>query len=189
MYDINDLKNGTLIELNDKPYLVLEYQHSKLGRGSGIMRTKLKDLNSGSIITRVFKGEEKIEPADVEKTKAQYLYADVENYYFMDNDNYEQFAINKSQLGDRGKFLQEGGEATILYYNSKPINIELPIKMTFKITDADPSVRGNTKNAPNKNAILENGLKVQVPIFIKAGDNIIIDTRTGTYIERSNPKS
>ena len=184
-YSITDLKSGTLIELSDKPYLVLEYQHSKLGRGSGIMRTKLKDLNSGAIITKVFKGEEKIEPAEVEKTKAQYLYSDEENYYFMDNATFEQMAISKLQLGDRGKFLQEGAPVTILSWESKPINIELPIKLTFKIIEADPSVRGNTKNAPTKNAVLENGLKVQVPIFIKAGDKIIVDTRNGEYIERA----
>ena len=183
-YSITDLKSGTLIELSDKPYLVLEYQHSKLGRGSGIMRTKLKDLNSGAIITKVFKGEEKIEPAEVDKIKTQYLYSDGGNYYFMNNETFEQFAIAKVQLGDQGKFLQEGGEVTILSYNSKPINIELPIKLTLKIIEADPSVRGNTKNAPTKNAVLENGLKVKVPIFIKAGDKIIVDTRTGEYVER-----
>jgi len=156
-YSITDLKTGTLIELENKPYLVLEYQHSKLGRGRGIMRTKLKDLNSGAIITKDF----------------------------MDNATFEQMAISKLQLGDRGKFLQEGAPVTILSWESKPINIELPIKLTFKIIEADPSVRGNTKNAPTKNAVLENGLKVQVPIFIKAGDKIIVDTRNGEYIERA----
>jgi elongation factor P len=184
-YSITDLKNGTLIELDDKPFLVLEYQHSKLGRGRGIMRTKLKDINSGAIISKVFKGEEKIEQADIDKFKTQFLYSDDENYYFMNNKTFDQFAIKKDQLGEQGKFLQEGGEVTIISYDEKPINIELPLKLTFKVASADPAVRGNTKNAPTKNATLENGLKIQVPIFIKAGDNIIIDTRNGKYVERT----
>lgn len=164
---------------------VVASQHSKLGRGGGIMRTKLKNLISGTIIEKTFAGAEKLEEAELETKKAQYLYADESGYNFMDSATFEQFSLSKSQLGETARFLKEGGEVGIIYFDDQPINVNLPIKMTFEITYTEPGFRGNTTSNVLKPATLETGAQVNVPIFIKNGDKIVLDTRTGEYVERA----
>jgi len=185
MLAINDLKIGTKITYNGEPYVVIFGQHSKLGRGGGIMRTKLRNLISATIIEKTFAGAEKLEEAELETKKAQYLYNDTINYFFMDSTSFEQFSLSKNQLRETAQYLKEGGEVDILYYQDKAINISLPIKMTFAVTYTEPGFKGNTASTVTKPATLETGSQVQVPLFIKTGDKIVLDTRTGQYVERA----
>jgi len=185
MLSINDLKIGTKIIYNGEPYIVIFAQHSKLGRGGGIQRTKMRNLISGAIIEKTFAGKESLEEAELETKKAQYLYKDNDQYYFMDSATFEQFALDKKQLGRLADFLKEGAEVDIIYFDEKPININLPIKMTFEVTYAEPGFRGNTATNVLKPATLETGAQIQVPLFIKPGDKIVVDTRTGQYVERA----
>src|SRR4030043_806191 len=134
LFDINDLKLGTKIIFNDKPYQVIFAQHSKLGRGGGILRAKIKNLIDGSTIDHTFSGAEKIEPAQLETKKAQYLYNDIENYNFMNSTSFEQFSLTKKQVGDSAKFLKENSDVDLLFFDNEPINIQFPIKMSFKVT-------------------------------------------------------
>lgn len=185
MLTINDLKIGTKITYNGEPYVVIFAQHSKLGRGGGIMRTKLRNMISGTIIEKTFAGAEKLEEAELETKKAQYLYNDTINYFFMDSTSFEQFSLSKNQLQETAQYLKEGGEVDILYYQDKAINISLPIKMTFEVTYTEPGFKGNTASTITKPATIETGSQVQVPLFIKTGDKIVLDTRTGQYVERA----
>ena len=185
MLTINDLKIGTKITYNGEPYVVIFAQHSKLGRGGGIMRTKLRNLISGTIIEKTFAGAEKLEEAELETKKAQYLYNDTINYLFMDSTNFEQFSLSKNQLQETANFLKEGGEVDILYFQDKAINVNLPIKMTFEVTYTEPGFRGNTASTVTKPATIETGAQTNVPLFIKTGDKIVLDTRTGQYVERT----
>lgn len=185
MLTINDLKIGTKINFEGAPYVVIFSQHSKLGRGGGIMRTKLRNLISGTIIEKTFAGAEKLEEAELETKKAQYLYHDNDQYHFMDSATFEQFSLAKNQLGNLADFLKEGAEVDILYFEDEPINISLPIKIVLEISYTEPGYRGNTASTVTKPATLETGAQVQVPIFIKTGDKIVIDTRTGEYVSRA----
>ena len=185
MLTINDLKIGTKITYNNEPYMVIFAQHSKLGRGGAILRTKLRNLINGTIIEKTFAGAEKLEEAELETKKAQYLYNDTINYHFMDSANFEQFGLSKNQLQEAIKFLKEGSKIDIIYFQEKPINVGLPIKITFEVTYTEPGFKGNTASAVTKPATLETGAQVQVPLFIKPGDKIVIDTRSGEYVERA----
>jgi elongation factor P len=185
MYSINDLKTGMTIRFRGHPAIVLYSEHSKSGRGGGIMRTKLKNLDDGSTIEHTFKGSDKIEELDLSRKKAQYLYRAGGEFHFMDPTTYDQFGLNGSVIGGSARFMLENQEVVILYADDKPINLELPIKMTFEVTEADPGAKGNTVSTATKNAKIETGIDVQVPLFIESGDKIVLDTRTGKYVERS----
>lgn len=185
MLDITDLKTGVIIELDNAPYEVVRYQHSKMGRGGAILRTTLKNLLTGANIERTFRSE-KFNEADIARGKAQYLYQNGDVYTFMDSKTFDQFNIQGSILGQNTNFLVEGQEVDLIYFNSNPISIQLPLKMKFKITQTDPAVKGDTVTNPTKNATLETGLVLKVPMFVKEGDTILIDTRNSSYIERVN---
>ncbi len=184
MYSIGDLKTGTTIELNGTPYIVLEYRHSKLGRGGAILRTKLKNLISGNVIDKTFRGKEIIKPAILSKAKVQYLYKKKENYYFMNASNFEQFVLKSCQLGKATWFLKEGMNLYIQNYKSKPCNIEIPPKINLKVIKTEPGIKGDRVEGGTKPAEIETGFKLQVPLFVKVGNIIKVDTRTGRYVER-----
>lgn len=185
MLRLNQIKVGTIVELDGQPYQVLFAQFSKLGRGGAILRSKIKNLVTGATIDKTFKGEEKLEQAQLDRSEAQFLYKDDDAFNFMDQESFEQFALDTEQIGKKADFMTEGGNVTILAYNEKPLSIDLPIKMNFKVTEADPNVKGNTASAILKNATIETGATIRVPVFIKPGDQIIIDTRDGKYVERA----
>ncbi|MGA2666730.1 MAG: elongation factor P [Patescibacteria group bacterium] len=185
MLTINDLKVGIKVNFDGTPYTVIFAQHSKLGRGGGIMRTKMRNLISGTIIEKTFAGAEKLEEAELETKKAQYLYKDSNSYYFMDSNNFEQFSLTKNQLGDVSRYLKEGSDVDILYFDNQPININLPIKIALEVTYTEPGFKGNTTSTVTKPATLESGAQIQVPLFIKEGDKIVLDTRTGEYVARA----
>jgi elongation factor P len=184
MLYLTDLKPGASFIYNNDPHEVVSSEHSKQGRGGAIMRTRIQNLITGALFDRTFKGNESFEEAEIEKKKAQFLYKEGTNYCFMDPNSYEQFSLSEDQIGNKKNFLKEGAEIEILYFQNKPINISLPIKMDFKVTYTEPGFKGNTQSATTKPATLETDHKVQVPLFVKIGDIIKIDTRTGQYLER-----
>jgi elongation factor P len=185
MLNLSDIKTGKTMTLNNEPYLVIFHQHSKTGRAGAVLRTKLRNLKTGAVMEKTFQGSDKIEEAEITKSKAQYLYKEGENYFFMDNTTYEQFSLLKSVLGYFTNYLLEGTEVTVLVYGTTPINIELPVKMDFRVTEAPPAIRGNTADGGTKQVTLETGIKVNTPLFIKQGDIIRINTDTGEYSERA----
>lgn len=186
MLSITHLKTGTKITMEGQPYEVLSYQHSKQGRGGAVVRTKLRNLMTGATLDKTFQGSDKIDEASLSHKDASYLYRDADDFLFMDDTSFEQFTIKETQIGDQAHYLVEGTKTTILYYDDLPINIELPIKMDFKVTDAPPGVKGNTASGATKSVKIETGISVSVPLFIKTGDRIRLDTRTGQYIERAS---
>ena len=185
MLQMTDLKTGVTITLDGTPYEVVKYQHSKMGRGGAVMRTTLKNLLTGNNVDRTFRDSDKFESADLKRTKAQYLYRDGDNYIFMDSQTFEQFNIPATTVGFAGNFLIEGQESELQLFEGQPINVVLPLKMKFKVTYAEPAVKGDTANNPSKNATIETGLELRVPMFVNDGENIIVDTRDGSYVERA----
>lgn len=184
MLAITDLKNGTKFTYEGDPYVVLSYSQSKMGRGGSVVKVKIKNLITGAVLQKTFQGAEKLETADLAKRKASFLYLDETRAYFMDDENFDQFDIALNQIGEQKHYLKESTEIDVLYYNGSPINIELPIKMNFMVIEAPPAVRGNSAGAVTKKVKLEGGAEVDVPLFVKEGDIIVVDTRSGEYVER-----
>ena len=184
MLSTTEFRRGLKIEMEGEPFLMLEFQHVKPGKGGAFVRTKLKSLITGNVIDRTFKSGDKVDKPDLEEKEMQFLYKDGDEYYFMDNVTYEQQFINKDQLQGTHEFLQENGQVTVLFHNQKPIAVELPNFVELTITETDPGVKGDTAAGGTKPAVLETGATIQVPLFIKEGEKIRIDTRTGEYSER-----
>ena len=184
MLKITDLKPGVLIELEENPFLVLSSSWKLLGRGRSMAKTKLKNLATGTIIEKVFRGNDTAYEVQIERKKTSYLYHNEENYYFMDKQTYEQFSLPEKVISFSKNFLIEGQEVEILYFKDKPVNITLPIKINLKIKETEPGVRGGRETAGTKKAVLETNFTTQVPLFIKEGDTVKIDTREGKYLER-----
>jgi len=185
MLSITDLKTGTKFSMDNDPYIVVSYYHSKMGRGGAVVKTKIRNLRSGSIIDKTFQGADKVDEADLSKKTAMYLYSDEEDAYFMDNESYEQFTLPVEKISDQKQYLIENSNVDILYFGDEPLAIELPIKMKFRVTSAPPAVKGNTAGAVTKKVTLETGAISDVPVFIKEDDVIVVDTRDGSYVERA----
>ncbi|TAK95507.1 elongation factor P [Patescibacteria group bacterium] len=185
MLGINEIKTGKSIVIEGQPYVVIYHEHSKTGRAGAVLRTKIKNLATGAVLERTFQGADKLDEADMAKSKAQFLYREHDNFYFMDAESYEQFALSKEVLGDAAQYLLEGTEVTILNFNGNPINMELPIKMTLKVVEAPPGIKGNTATSGDKVVTVETGMKVTVPLFVKEGDQLIINTEKGEYVSRA----
>lgn len=183
--NISDVNIGTIFVRNGDPYKVLYKEHSKTGRGGAVLRTKLRNLRTGAVQEETFKAGDKFEEANISNQKAQYLYKEGDVFHFMDNVTYEQFAVDANIAGDKGKYLVEGMEADLVVFNGKPLDIVIPIKMIFKVVQAPPSIKGNTADGGSKVVVLENGLNVSAPLFIKEGDSIKVNTDTGEYVERA----
>jgi elongation factor P len=184
MLGITEIKQGKKILWQDGPYVVLEYQHSKIGRAGAVLRTKLKNLISGGTVEHTFQGADKVEEAEISKSRAQYLYREGDHLFFMDTENYEQFELPVSALGDAVRYLVEGTEVSVLHWSGRPLNIELPTKVTLTVTDAPPGLKGDTASGGDKVVTLETGFTVTTPLFVKAGDRIIVNTERGTYVSR-----
>lgn len=183
--EINDLKKtGTVIVVNKEPYQVIFSQHARTAQRRAFVRTKLKNLVTGQILEKTFNASDKIEEANIEKSKANFLYAEKDDLFFMDNQTYEQFSLKMSCLWDQEKFLKEGTEVGVLMFDKRPINVDLPKKINLKVIEAPPSIKGDSATTPTKTVTLETGAKINVPIFIKTGDVIRINTESGEYVER-----
>lgn len=185
MISTSDFKNGMSIELGNQLYKIIYFQHVKPGKGGAFVRTKLKDLNTGTIIDKTFRAGEKMEQAILETKKMQYLYKD-QHYNFMDTRTYEQIQLNEKMLEDQKDYLLENMELTVIFYKGKPISIELPISIETKVIKTEPGIKGDTISSNFKPAVIETGAKVMVPLFINTGDVIKIDTRNGEYLTRVN---
>ncbi len=185
MLGMTDLKTGVVINLEGAPYEVVKYQHSKMGRGGAVMRTTLKNLLTGNNIERTFRDSDKFERADMARAKSQFLYKNGNDYVFMDLTSFEQFELPGTVLGFSGNFLTEGLEVDLLTFNGAAINVQLPSKMRFQVTEAEPAVKGDTANNPSKNITIETGLTLKAPMFVNQGDYILVDTRDASYIERT----
>lgn len=185
MLILTQLKSGVAFELEGTPYVVVSSQHTKIGRGGAILRAKIKNLLTGAIFDRTFKGSENFQDVDLERKKAQFLYKEGGDYFFMDNADFNQFSLSKQNLGATANFLVDGANVEIIYYEDKPISVKLPIKIELKVTYTEPGFKGNTASATNKPAKLESGAEIQVPLFINIGDIIRVNTETGQYVERA----
>jgi len=183
MYSTPDFRKGLRIELGNEPYVIVDFQHVKPGKGGAFVRTKLKNLLNGRVVDKTFRSGEKVGKPDMEEKEMQFLYKDDE-YHFMDNSSYEQIALSGEVIGDSRNFLQENTNVTILFYQNRPINLELPIFVELEVVEAEPGVKGDTASGASKPVTVETGAKIQVPLFIEEGDRLKIDTRTGEYIER-----
>ena len=184
MYGPTDLKKNTLITLDGQPYKEEEYSQKVMGRGGSIVNLKVKNLITGALLPKTFKGQDKIEPAEVTNRKVQYLYHDDAKFYFMDPESFEQFELDGNLVGDAKDFMKDGDEMEIQFYNGTPINLVLPKNLWLEVTYTETAVKGDTTSSVMKDATLETGLVIKVPAFIKTGDIISVDTETGNYRER-----
>lgn len=185
MLNISDLQVGTFLVYSGAPHQLIFREHSKLGRGGAILRSKIRNLLTGAIVDITFKGNDKLEEAEISRSKAQFTYKDSSGYNFMDSVNFEQFTLGKDQIGSQADFLKDGIEVDVLSWNGKAINISLPFKVDLEVVEAPPAVRGNTaQGSITKPVVLETGAKINAPIFIKQGDLIKINTQTSEYVER-----
>lgn len=181
---MNELKSGQIIEFKGEPYQIILKEFTKMGKGKPVVVTKLKNLISGKVIKQTFQQADRIKEADISKTKAQFLYKDNGSFYFMDNESYEQFSLPKEALGKKSKFLKEDTEVSILNYDERPIDIILPVKMSLKVVSSPPGIKGDSAQSGTKKVTTETGLEIEVPLFIKEGDTIKINTEKSSYVER-----
>ena len=180
-----DLKTGKIFKDNGYPYLVVKYEHTKTARSGATVKVKAKNLVTGSVLEKGYLGSAKVEEADIRRKDAQYLYKDSTNFVFMDPDTYEQISISSEVVGDQARFLVEGENVIIMYFKDGPVSIDLPITMVFEVTYTEPGFKGNTVSNVLKEATLNNGAVVRVPTFIKIGDKVKIDTRSGEYVSKA----
>ncbi|MEW6556575.1 MAG: elongation factor P [Elusimicrobiota bacterium] len=184
MISTSDFKNGLTIKVDNSPCQVIWFQHHKPGKGGAVMRVKLKNLETGAITETTFKSGAKFEEITLTRKKKQFLYSAGDDYTFMDMENYEQITIPKEKLGDIIKYLKPDIEVEALYVDDKFLNMDLPVTIELKVVSTVPGIRGDSVSNLVKPAILETEIEVQVPLFIKEGDIVKIDTRTGEYVER-----
>lgn len=188
MIDVNDLRPGVTFELDGEVWIVISFLHVKPGKGSAFVRTKIRNIETGNVVERTFRAGEKVKDAFVERKEFQYMYNDGENYYFMDNNTYEQIELPENFIEDEKYYLKENMNIQVLYFKDRPIGIELPNYVELEVVETDPGFKGDTAQGGSKPAVLETGLKIQVPFFIEKGEIIKIDTRTGEYLERVGKK-
>ena len=185
MLTAGDFRKGITFQINGEPYVVLDFQHVKPGKGAAFVRTKYKNIITGAIREEAFNPNDKFENAHIETKKMQYLYNDGELYYFMDGQTYDQVPISFDMVEDAIKYLRENDEATIKFYKEQPFIVEAPNFVDLKVIDCEPGVKGDTATNVTKEATVETGAVVHVPIFIEEGEVIQIDTRSGEYLGRS----
>ncbi|MEG1335759.1 MAG: elongation factor P [Clostridiales bacterium] len=185
MISSNDFRPGVTIEMDGDAFQVLEFQHVKPGKGAAFVRTKMKNVRTGSTVEKTFDAGEKVPKAHLDRRNMQYLYKDGEEYIFMDNETYEQIPVNDEQLGSGKNFLIENMDCSILFYKGDIMGIDLPGQVTLVVAETEPGIKGDTASGGSKPAILETGAKVNVPFFINEGDRLRINTTTGEYIERA----
>lgn len=180
----SDFRKGLKVEFKGDPHEIVDFQHVKMGRGGAIVRTKMKNMRTGSVVEETFRSGEKLNSPELQERKMQYLYVQDDLYYFMDSENYEQTSLTSEQLGGAKIFMKENMEVKILYYKGNPLNVDLPTFIELVVAQTDPGYKGDTASGGGKPATLETGAVVRVPFHINEGDTIKVDTRTSEYIER-----
>jgi elongation factor P len=186
MISSNDFRPGVSIELDGSVWRVIEFLHVKPGKGSAFVRTKLKNVQTGSVLERNFRAGETVPQAVIEKSTMQHTYKDGDDYVFMDMETYEEGRLSSKQIGDRVKYLKEGMEVNVVRWNEQVMEVELPNSVVLEVTQTDPGVKGDTATGGTKPAIVETGAQVMVPLFITTGERIKVDTRTDSYLGREN---
>jgi elongation factor P len=184
MISTGDLKRGVIIEMDRQLFSVMEYQHQKIGRGSAQVRMRLRNIRTGSISDTTVQAGTKFPRVRLEQRDMQYLYAEENAYYFMDQQTYDQIALTAQQLGDAVSYLKDGMVLQVQFYENEPVAVDLPITVELEVVETAPGFKGDTAAGGTKPAKLETGLVVNVPLFVNEGERIKIDTRTGTYLER-----
>lgn len=185
MYTTADFRNGLKVEFEGEPYTIVYFQHVKPGKGGAFVRTKLKNLRTGSVLEHTFRSGDKVDKPDLQEREMQFLYREGDAFHFMDTASYEQIYLDLDHMGDAANYMIENLSVKILFYRGEPIGIDLPIFIVLTIAETEPGVRGDTVSGATKPAKLESGALVQVPLFLNEGERIKVDTRTGTYIERA----
>jgi len=184
MYSTSDFRRGLKIEMEGIPYEIVDFQHVKPGKGGAFIRTKLKNMQNGRVVENTFRSGEKVGRPDMETRQMQFLYKDSSGYIFMDMENYEQFPVGEDILGSKGGYLVDGMELTMLMYNGKAMDVDLPASVVLEITHTEPGIKGDTVSGSTKPATLSTGVTVNVPLFVNEGEKIKVDTRTGEYLGR-----
>ena len=184
MYQPTDLKKGVVCQIDGQPYRVIDYNQKVMGRGGSIVNVKLKNLITGAVIPKTFKGQDKIEPAEVTSKTVQYLYNDGSAFFFMYPNSFEQFELSADLVDEAKNFMKEGDELALQFFDGKVITVEMPKNVYLEVTYTEAVVKGDTTSSVLKDATLETGAVVKVPAFIKVGDIISVDTSTGEYRER-----
>ena len=184
--DVSELKKNVKLEIDGQPWIVTEFQFVKPGKGQGLYKCKIKNMISGAVVDRTWRSGEKLQAADVESRKYEFLFSAADAYTFMDSATYEQVELQAELVGNDHKFLMDNLGVDILFYNSRPVGLTLPSHVVMVVSECEPGVKGDTATGATKGATLQTGYQVQVPLFIKVGDKLKIDTRNGNYVERVN---
>ncbi|NOX25800.1 MAG: elongation factor P [Deltaproteobacteria bacterium] len=184
MYTASDLRKGLKLEIEGDPYIVVDFQFVKPGKGQSLYRTKMRNMLSGNMFERTFRSNDKFKKAPLEERSMQFLYSQGEEYHFMDNENYEQLFITSKQLGENVNFLTDNMNVQVLMFDGQPIDVTLPISVNLRVTKADPWAKGDTSGTDTKPVTVETGYELQVPPFVNEDDLLQIDTRTGEYMTR-----
>lgn len=186
MYSVSDFRKGLPILVDDQPYFIVDYQHFKMGRGKANVRTKLKHVKTGAIVEKVFGTSDSFKPPDIERRKMQYLYENAGSFTFMDSKTFDQVEVEVDKLGDAKWYLIENDEYQLMFLDGEALTVDLPASVVQTVVETEPAARGDTVTNVTKPAKLDSGLEVKVPPFVKEGDRVKVDTRTGEYIERAN---
>ena len=184
MYDTSDFKKGLKVEIDGKPFEIVDFLHVKPGKGGAFVRTKLKNMLTGRVVDQTFRSGEKIDRPNLAEKQMQYLYKDGESYCLMDNETYDQIFLSEEQIGEHRLYLPENITVNVMFFNDEPIGVELPLFVELTIAGTEPGVKGDTASKVTKPATLETGAVIPVPIFLNAGDRVKVDTRSGNYVER-----
>jgi elongation factor P len=187
MADTSAIRRDTFLMFKDAVHQVVDFQHVNPGKGSAFVRTRLKNIATGKVVDNTFKTSESVDVVDLDRAVMQYLYKDDMGYNFMNNQTYDQITIAADLIGDKGQWLKEGQDAQVASFNGQPLTVDLPTKLTFKVTEAMPAEKGDSaQGRVMKECTIETGAKVAVPLFVKMGDKIVVNTDTGEYVERAN---
>lgn len=185
MYSTTDFRRGLKIELDGKPYEIIESEHYKPGKGGAIVRTKLRNMLTGRVEDKTFRSGEKVGRADMATQEMQYLYRDGQDYVFMDLESYEQVHVSQDKVAENGGYIKEGDKVQVLLYNGEFMELQVPVSVVLLVAETEPGLQGDRVSGATKSAKLETGLSVNVPLFVNAGDSIKVDTRSGAYISRA----
>lgn len=185
MLSTTNFRKGLRIKIEGEPYYIIDFQHARTAQRRAFVRTKLKNIKTGAVLEKTFSAGETFEEPDFQEKGMQYLYSSGNEFHFMDSKTYEQIILNQEHLGDYRWYLKENEEYQILFFEGKPVSLDLPASVVLKVTETEPAIKGDSVTNITKTAKLETGLEVKVPLFIKEGDYLKVDTRTGEYLERA----
>lgn len=182
--DVNGLRNGVVFKEDNQILQVINFEHIKMGRGGGVIKVKVRNLKNGAVTEKSFPNGSRVDSAEIDKQKTQFLYKDEDNYYFMNPQTFEQFPLSQNIVGEEAKYLKDGLEVNLIVLDEQALSLELSNSIVYEIKETGPAEKGNTVSSVYKEATLDNGLVVRVPMFMNVGEKVKIDTRTGQYVER-----